>query len=490
MCDICLEETTKKFYICQFCNHKCCENCLKYYLDNHNGEMKIYCFNCNNLIDVNHISDTIGKKYYDNFMHNVFEFQLKQLNINYGYMVDKFKKQLEIKCSSINEEMYDIYELYHFKIRKWKPFNSRKNNDDNRSYFKVLSDLHTYVNNPNKTNKKQLKISVKSSIYKISKIVIEELYSILKNKTDKLLSYYEFLEIRNYIKNKNYEINNLFKFVEDEFKTMNTIDKQNIFIKRCEECGKGIIQKIINSDSEFIYECNNCKSEYCINCLEKIYPNHQCDENNIETVKEIFKNSQPCPICATRIEKSSGCDNMYCTYCKTGFRWDTFQIIKTNFHNEHRMKDIADKKLTPNLPDLLCSKFYSMIHSKQNFMKYIDEKNRISFEKIYKLATNKELSYNKRIKQYTIEFVQNYIGLMLQSELINPINDIDYYYDSYRSFEKIFELSHKENEIKLEKVKHSICYDFLIELDQYLLLNDKLQPDFDIKIDTILNIIN
>ena len=114
MCDICLEETTKKFYICQFCNHKCCENCLKYYLDNHNGEMKIHCFNCKNLINIENDSDTIVKKYYDNFIHNMFEVQLKQLNINYGYMVDKFKEQLEIKCSSINEEMYDLYELYHF----------------------------------------------------------------------------------------------------------------------------------------------------------------------------------------------------------------------------------------------------------------------------------------------------------------------------------------------------------------------------------------
>lgn len=502
MCDICLEETIKKFYCCQFCKSKCCETCLKCYLNNNLNDVKIYCFNCNNLIDTEQISNILSKEDYTYYIHCKLVNQLQQLNINYGYMIDKFKEQLEIKYSSMNKELYNLYNLYHFKIRQWKPINSRKNSNDNKSYFKVLSDLHTYVNNQNKINKKQLKNSIKSSIYKISKIVLEELYYIIKNKTNKFLNYHKFLEIKKYIKDKSYNENDLHNFIIEELKINKINNKQNNFIKRCEHCEKGIVREIIkhgnlevnsevnqNNHQEIFYGCDNCNLRYCIKCLEKLDSDHKCDQNIIDTVEEIFKNSKPCPICATRIEKISGCNDMYCTYCKTGFKWDTYEIIKTNFHNDHRMKDIADKKLTPNLPDLLCSKFYSMTHFKRDFIKYVDEKNKYDFEKVYNLAINKRPSYNKTINHHLTELIENYVGLLLQSQLINPINKTDYYFDLHSSFEKLFELVHKENEIKFTKIKRSICYDFLIETDQHILIYNKLQLDFDTKLKNILEIV-
>ena len=510
-CDICFEENIKKVYSCRYCRSTCCKTCLKCYLNTHVDDMKIYCFNCNNLIDTEQISNVLSKEDYTYFMHSKFENQLQQLNINYSYIVDKFKKQLEIKYSSIDIELYNLYDLYHFKVRHWKPVNSRKHSNDNKSYFKVLSNLHAYVNNQTKNNKKQLKISIKSSIYSISKIVLEELYYIIKNKTDKILNYHEFFEIKNYINDKIYDINYLYNFVNDELKTTKINIKQskqqshsqNKSIKRCEQCEIGIIREVlkvnnpnVNSNvdpdvnsNEIIYECDNCKLNYCVKCLEKIDSNHKCDKNNIDTIKEIFKNSKPCPICATRIEKISGCNDMYCTYCKTGFKWDTYKIIKTNFHNEHRMKDIADKKLTPNLPDLLCSKFYSMTHFKRDFMRYVDEKNKYCFEKVYDLAMTKTTSYEKIINHYLTELIQNYVGLLLQSQLMNPSININYYFDLYDSFEKLFKLTNKENEINFEKIKQSICYDFLIETDQHILIYNQLQSDFDTKLKNILEII-
>lgn len=494
-CDICFEENIEKIYHCHYCQSTCCESCLKCYLNTHADSMKIYCFNCNNLIDIEQISNVLSEEDYTYFMHSKFKNQLQQLDINYSYIVDKFKKQLEIKYSSIDTELYNLYDLYHFKVRQWKPANSRKHSNDNESYFKVLSDLHTYVNNQTKNNKKQLKISIKSSIYRISKIVLEELYYIIKNKTDRILGYYDFLEIKNYVNDKSYNINDLHNFIMNELKTTKIDTKQNKSIKRCEKCEKGIVKEVMkvdnqNNHQEILYECDNCKLNYCVNCLEKLNNNHKCDQNNIDAIKEIFKNSKPCPICATRIEKISGCNDMYCTYCKTGFKWDTYKIIKTNFHNEHRMKDIVDKKLTPNLPDLLCSKFYSMTHFKRDFMKYISNDNNYDFEKVYDLAMFKRTSYNKIINFYLTELIQNYVGLLLQSQLMNPSININYYFDLYDSFEKLFKLTNKENEINFEKIKQSICYDFIIETDQHILIYDQLQSDFDTKLKNILEIID
>lgn len=86
------------------------------------------------------------------------------------------------------------------------------------------------------------------------------------------------------------------------------------------------------------YVCNCCKQEFCEDCLVVLEPNHKCKSSDKATVKMIKETTRPCPKCASRIYRISGCNQMFCTTCHTGFDWETGKIIKSNFHNPHRME--------------------------------------------------------------------------------------------------------------------------------------------------------
>lgn len=71
--------------------------------------------------------------------------------------------------------------------------------------------------------------------------------------------------------------------------------------------------------------------------LQQLKKNHTCRQEDIDSVKEIRKESRPCPSCHARIVRISGCDTMWCTQCNTGFNWRTGLVITDtrDLHNPH-----------------------------------------------------------------------------------------------------------------------------------------------------------
>ena len=109
--------------------------------------------------------------------------------------------------------------------------------------------------------------------------------------------------------------------------------KEPKYIFKCpnEEC-KGFIDRS--------YFCELCKTKFCKNCFVPLKEGveHTCKEEDIATMKDILKNTKPCPKCKSRIYRSSGCAQMFCTFCHTGFDWNTGEIIVGRFHNPHRIE--------------------------------------------------------------------------------------------------------------------------------------------------------
>lgn len=104
---------------------------------------------------------------------------------------------------------------------------------------------------------------------------------------------------------------------------------KNVFIKACpaEDC-RGFL------DSKF--KCSLCETKVCKDCHEIVlHEDHECIPENIETAKMINSQCKPCPQCASLIYKLSGCNQIWCTQCKTAFDWVTGQIENTNIHNPH-----------------------------------------------------------------------------------------------------------------------------------------------------------
>ncbi len=84
------------------------------------------------------------------------------------------------------------------------------------------------------------------------------------------------------------------------------------------------------------WKCELCESQICKKCNETDEgEDHECDPNNVETVKMLNKDTKPCPACGTMIFKISGCNQMWCPECHTAFDWTSGRIETGVIHNPH-----------------------------------------------------------------------------------------------------------------------------------------------------------
>jgi len=145
-------------------------------------------------------------------------------------------------------------------------------------------------------------------------------------------------------------------------KYMKCIDEMNTKIYNNIDFTNNILKKKdIQLKSDFIYSCSNsecrgfltkkyacgiCNTKTCSKCLSVEGDNHECNEDNIKTATEIKNNTKSCPSCGIRISKISGCNQMWCTYCNTGFDWVTLKkITKGVIHNPHYFQYLKENKV-------------------------------------------------------------------------------------------------------------------------------------------------
>lgn len=85
------------------------------------------------------------------------------------------------------------------------------------------------------------------------------------------------------------------------------------------------------------FQCGLCTKSFCKDCHDekKVDEEHKCNPDQIETVKELEKSTKPCPKCMIRIYKTDGCDQMFCTQCRTAFSWRTGRVEEGVIHNPH-----------------------------------------------------------------------------------------------------------------------------------------------------------
>lgn len=102
-----------------------------------------------------------------------------------------------------------------------------------------------------------------------------------------------------------------------------------VYIRRCgEDTCKGYINKATQ-------QCELCETKYCIHCMEKLMKDHQCNEEDVQTIKLLSRDSKNCPNCTTIIHRISGCPDMFCVHCKTAFNWNTLKINRNGNSNPH-----------------------------------------------------------------------------------------------------------------------------------------------------------
>ena len=87
------------------------------------------------------------------------------------------------------------------------------------------------------------------------------------------------------------------------------------------------------------WKCAVCATWACSKCHQIIGYHkddpHVCKQADIDSVEEIKKTTKPCPTCSVPIQKSVGCNQMWCTQCQVAFDWKTGEIQNGVIHNPH-----------------------------------------------------------------------------------------------------------------------------------------------------------
>ena len=161
---------------------------------------------------------------------------------------------------------------------------------------------------------------------------------------------YEMTKQRDEVYQKMFELRKLLRKYQDQHTMLCAKIKDKNFTKTGSKyaflcpCPVNECKGMIDAKTKI---CVLCDVKVCTRCFSikgkggkkenKAPPNptHVCDESDIASVKEIKKKTRPCPECAARIFKISGCDQMWCTSCNTPFSWRNGTIVSGTIHNPH-----------------------------------------------------------------------------------------------------------------------------------------------------------
>lgn len=121
------------------------------------------------------------------------------------------------------------------------------------------------------------------------------------------------------------------------------------------------------------WKCGICEKHICKDCNEEKGEEHECDQNNVETMKLLKKDSKSCPSCGTLITKIDGCDQMWCTQpsCHTAFSWRTGKKVFGTIHNPHFIQfSVENGMIERNPQDIPCGglpDIYSYFNNVRNY---------------------------------------------------------------------------------------------------------------------------
>jgi len=151
--------------------------------------------------------------------------------------------------------------------------------------------------------------------------------------------------INNVINEENYDEMKMIKYDDNTyFSIVNNVSYDSKKYNKICKCLNIECKGYIMSNN---YKCGMCNMEICDKCHLEITNKHECNDNDIESVNLIKSDTKPCPVCFVRIHKYEGCDQAYCTQCRTAFSYNTGKIERGRIHNPHYYEQI--QKLNINI---------------------------------------------------------------------------------------------------------------------------------------------
>jgi hypothetical protein len=194
-----------------------------------------------------------------------------------------------------------------------------------------------FITNYNKRSGVNILFENEKKLFPATQPLVEEI--VRRREFDKKMQEYveEIITI-------NIKINDL---TEEYKRDIQKIQTKKFTIRRCV---KDSCRGYLSND----WICGLCESKCCSQCHFEMDDHHVCNPENIETAKVINENGRPCPNCSTIIFKSEGCNQMYCTMCKTPFSWTTGKIENGVIHNPHYFEEMQNPER--NLLEVRCGR--------------------------------------------------------------------------------------------------------------------------------------
>ena len=110
--------------------------------------------------------------------------------------------------------------------------------------------------------------------------------------------------------------------------------------------------------------CMVCHSPHCTICGVNVdgVEGHECNPDDVASLIEIKKSAKPCPSCGAPTTRISGCPQMWCTYCRTGYNYKSLTItrgpVENPHHNEYMRSQQGPGGAAPREPgDVPCGGF-------------------------------------------------------------------------------------------------------------------------------------
>ena len=553
-CKICFETKNTNKVKCPYCELVICRECAQKWLL---MEKVAYCCpNCEkewnfsfiyNTFPLNFIDNELKPKYAEicsiidkqeflqpfidkyNFCKNINNVYRILIDNNITFNEYSFETRYNYPYTSINkpnisdkllQELHNVYQL----VKDYINFELFETIFDKRNYHLLYNIyiLYNYLN-----NKKDL--LNEKYLFDYQYIIIDTTYNI-KN-------------IKEYYKNNIQDLQVLIEDLDNNFtpyKCIDTIiyiltdrigDQANQNIAKMKKLQQRKICICINCQQGYLYKyntqliCDTCKSIFCINCREKIYPDkierivedkielednpkynsyteeqkqkHICNPETVSSINYITNNTKNCPNCCKPIEKGEGCNDMFCTQCNTIFNWSDLRITKSST-NPNWIQWLRNQGITPeryNHPDAqlfdVCNKQLSYSDCVTLITKYIPEKYISMFLKFAQLLELKIKPNNQgKMDIYRKKYAFGFITEKQYSKYLSTLYISKFFIDNYNAIisNTIFVVSELFKDINLNKLNLNIdnyitSMNEIISIHNEALTNfSKLYPKFNIQI--------
>ncbi len=343
-CEICTEPYTKRRQNikCQYCEFAACTNCYKTYLLGIN-KPKCMSNECDGEWSRKHLRENFTQVFIDKELRehqkNVLVETQMALMPETQLIIEERKRvsALNMKIDELmilrkeTQQKYAVHEEtiigeYNKKRKALADMNSWHTNYYGNLFMNQLEPaFNAYNNDNNKIADDGLRETMSLLIKNYEKLKEQVAANSITIELNKNPEWGEYAKKRDAELNKIQNDINKLRSERDN----GVVKTRTEFIRKCgdPEC-RGFLSTR--------WKCGICEKTTCNDCHEVKQNDvpHVCDSNIVETIKLLKTDTKNCPNCQASIFKIDGCDQMWCTQCKTGFSWTTGRI-ELKLHNPH-----------------------------------------------------------------------------------------------------------------------------------------------------------